>query len=105
MHHGLANAIMIPYGMEFNAQVSEERMKTICEVIGLKDRSSRSFITWLQELNAKIGIPKDLSSQKVTKEHLARLADLAEKDPCHPSNPRPVTRADFLAIYQKALGA
>jgi alcohol dehydrogenase class IV len=105
MHHGLANAIMIPYGMEFNASVSEDRMKTICEVIGLKERSSQSFINWLRELNAKIGIPKDLSSQKVTKDHLPRLADLAMKDPCHPCNPRPVTKEDFLAIYQKALGA
>jgi alcohol dehydrogenase class IV len=104
MHHGLANAIMIPYGMEFNASVSEERMKTICEVIGLKDHSSRSFIAWLKELNSKIGIPDRLSSQKVTKEHLGRLADLAEKDPCHGSNPRAVSRADFLAIYEKALG-
>ena len=104
MHHGLANAIMIPFGMEFNAEVSEDRMKTMCEVIGLKERSPRSFITWLQDLNAKVGIPKNLASQKVTKEHLVRLSDLAEKDPCHPSNPRAVTRADFLAIYQKALG-
>ncbi|HXH75994.1 MAG TPA: iron-containing alcohol dehydrogenase [Bacteriovoracaceae bacterium] len=105
MHHGLANAIMIPFGMEFNAEVAEERMRTMCEVVGLKERSPRSFITWLQELNAKIGIPKNLSSQKVTKEHLVRLSELAEKDPCHPSNPRPVTRADFLKIYEKALNA
>ncbi len=105
MHHGLANAIMIPYGMEFNAEVSEERMKTICEVVGLKERSSQSFIAWLRDLNSKIGIPKNLSSQKVTNVHLDRLVELAMKDPCHPCNPRPVTSADFLGIYQKALGA
>ncbi len=103
MHHGLANAIMIPYGMEFNAEVSEERMKTICEAVGLKEKSSSSFIHWLRELNKKLGIPSGLASQNITKEQLSRLVDLAVKDPCHPSNPRPVTKADFAAIYEKAL--
>lgn len=103
MHHGLANAIMIPYGMEFNAEVSESRMKIICEAIGLKEKSPADFIQWLRDLNNKLGIPAKLSSQKVTPDHLNRLADLAINDGCHPSNPRSVTRADFLAIYQKAL--
>jgi alcohol dehydrogenase class IV len=102
MHHGLANAIMIPFGMEFNASVSEARMKTICEVIGLEEKSSRAFIKWLNDLNAKIGIPKNLSGL-ATKEQIERLADLAEKDACHPCNPRPVTRKDFHEIFHKAL--
>jgi alcohol dehydrogenase class IV len=101
MHHGLANAIMIPYGMEFNSSVSEERMKTICEVIGLEEKSPKAFIAWLKDLNSKIGIPKNLSGL-ITQEHINRLADLAEKDACHPSNPRPVTRQDFHDLYQKA---
>lgn len=104
MHHGLANAVMIPYGMEFNSKSSEEKMKTICEVIGLKEKSSASFIHWLQELNSKIGIPNSLKGL-AKEEHLERLADLAEKDACHPSNPCPVTRKDFYDIYQKAIRA
>lgn len=103
MHHGLANAIMIPYGMEFNADVSEERMKVICEVIGLKEKSSTAFIGWLRELNKKIGIPQNLASFNITKEQLERLSDLAEKDPCHSCNPKPVTRKDFHSLYQKAM--
>ncbi len=103
MHHGLANAIMIPYGMEFNAEVSEERMQTMCEAIGLKDKSSRSFIAWLRQLNQKVGIPSTLSSQGVTEAHFEKLSALAEQDPCHGSNPRPVTRRDFADLYRKAL--
>lgn len=103
MHHGLSNAIMIPYGMEFNATVSEERMKVICEAVGLRERSSSAFINWLRELNQKIGIPHNLANQNITSEHIERLADLAIKDACHPSNPRALTRDDFLAIYKKAL--
>ena len=103
MHHGLANAIMIPYGMEFNAPVCEDRMKMICEVVGLNERSSASFIGWLRDLNRTIGIPAGLSTQGVEASSVERLADLAMKDPCHACNPRAVSREDFLSIYHKAL--
>lgn len=103
MHHGLANAMMIPFGMEYNASVSDSRMQTLCEVIGLKQRSSEAFIKWLRELNKKIGIPEKLSSQGVSKEHLEKLAELALKDPCHQNNPRAVTKDDFLELYRRAL--
>lgn len=103
MHHGLANAIMIPFGMEFNAPVCEERMGILCEVVGLKEKSSRAWIQWLKELNTKIGIPSNLSSQKVTRNHIERLSNLALHDPCHGSNPREVKIEDFKALYEKAL--
>jgi alcohol dehydrogenase class IV len=104
MHHGLANAIMIPYGMEFNASVCEEKMIRICETIGLAEKSSQAFINWLRELNQKLGIPSHLSSQGVSQEHLHRLVELAVKDPCHGSNPRAVSKEDFQKLYEKALG-
>lgn len=103
MHHGLANAIMIPYGMEFNAAACEEKFQTLSEVVGLKEKSSKAFIQWLRSLNSQIGIPEKLSAQGVTKEHLDRLSDLAINDPCHGSNPITVTRNDFYQLYQRAL--
>jgi alcohol dehydrogenase class IV len=103
MHHGLANAVMIPYGMEFNQPVSEGRMKTIASTIGLKEESGAGLIAWLKGLNQKLGIPANLGALKVTREHLEKLTDLAIKDPCHGSNERPVSRNDFLAIYTRAL--
>ncbi len=103
MHHGLANAVMIPHGMEFNLPVSEARMKTIAITIGLEDQSGRGFISWLKDLNHKLGIPPSLGSLGVTESHVDRLADLAILDPCHASNERPVTRADFAELYRKAL--
>ena len=103
MHHGLANAIMIPFGLEFNAEGSEERFKNMAEVCQLSDTSPRSFIQFIRDLNQEIGIPATLGSQKVGKEHLDKLADLAIKDPCHASNPRTVTREDFHRLYSKAL--
>ena len=103
MHHGLANAIMLPYGMEFNKSISGERMITIAKRIGLKDCSAVGFIQWIRDLNSKIKIPVKLSTQNVGHEHLEKLADLAIKDPCWASNERPVTRQDFYELFSKAL--
>ena len=103
MHHGLANAVMIPYGMEFNKSVSGPRMKTIADSIGLQNATADGFIAWLRELNQKIGIPANLKSLNVNATHLEKLADLAIKDPCHGSNEKPVTRQDFFNLYQEAV--
>ena len=102
MHHGLANAIMIPFGMEFNAEVSRERMKTICEAANLPEKTPEAFIGWLRSLNTKIGLPVNLKDL-ITKEQVDRLSDLAFQDVCHACNPRSVTREDFKNIYEKAL--
>jgi alcohol dehydrogenase class IV len=103
MHHGLANAVMIPYGMQFNQSVSGPRMKVIAETIGLQNASAEGFIAWLRDLNQKLGIPSSLKSLNVNSSHIEKLADLAIKDPCHGSNEKPVTQADFLKIYQEAI--
>jgi alcohol dehydrogenase class IV len=102
-HHGLANAIMIPYGMEFNIPGQENRFARIAQSMGIKGSSGDMVVKSLHELNSKIGIPAKLSDKGVTKSHLDHLSELAEADFCHPSNPRPVSRADFLALYQQAL--
>jgi alcohol dehydrogenase class IV len=103
MHHGLANAVMIPYGMQFNQSVSGPRMKVIAETIGLKNASAEGFIIWLRDLNQKLGIPSSLKALNVNSSHIEKLSDLAIKDPCHGSNEKPVTQADFLKIYQEAI--
>lgn len=102
-HHGLANAVMIPYGIEFNSEVSAERLATIAGVIGLKQGSAKAVVAWLHELNAQIGIPSRLAALGVPERDLNELADLAFADFAHPNNPKPVSREDFYKIYKKAL--
>lgn len=103
MHHGLANAIMIPYGMKFNVAGFEDRFATMARTLGLKDESGEAVINWLFELNKKLGLPTKLSDAGVKAEHLDALADLAIADFAHPNNPKPVTREDFRRIYDEAL--
>jgi alcohol dehydrogenase class IV len=103
MHHGLANAIMIPYGMKFNVAGFEDRFATMARTLGLKDESGEAVINWLFDLNKKLGLPTKLSDAGVKAEHLDALADLAIADFAHPNNPKPVTREDFRRIYDEAL--
>jgi alcohol dehydrogenase class IV len=103
MHHGLANALMIPYGMEFNISGQEERFAAMAHALGLETLTGEAVIDHLFSLNDQIGIPRKLSSQGVKAAHLEQLADLALADFCHPNNPKPVSREDFLSLYEQAL--
>lgn len=102
-HHGLANAVNIPYGMQFNIRGSEERFERIAVALELSEHTGEAVVSYLFALNKAIGIPTLLRDIGVKQEHLAPLADLAIADFAHPNNPKPVTRADFLGIYEKAL--
>jgi alcohol dehydrogenase class IV len=102
-HHGLANAINLPYGMEFNIEGSEEKFRKIARTLELKNETGQGVVAYLQELNSKIGIPAQLRSIGVKEEHLDTLADLALADFAHPNNPKPVSREDFRNLYSKAL--
>ena len=103
MHHGLANAIMIPYGLEFNIEGFEGRFAEMARAMGLKDQSGQAVIDGLHDLNSRVNIPSKLSSQGVETKHLEELADLAIADFAHPNNPKPVSREEFKALYEKAL--
>ncbi|HUC82052.1 MAG TPA: iron-containing alcohol dehydrogenase [Flavisolibacter sp.] len=101
-HHGLANAVNIPYGMEFNISGCEEKFRRIARTLELKDESGEAVVQYLFGLNSRINIPHKLQEIGVKEEHLEPLADLAIADFAHPNNPKPVTREDFLQLYQKA---
>src|ERR1051325_435332 len=102
-HHGLANAVNIPYGMEFNIKGFEYKFKKIARVLELKEETGEAVVKYLFDLNSKINIPHQLSDIGVQREHIETLAELAEADFAHPNNPKPVTRDDFRALYTKAL--
>ena len=102
-HHGLANAVNIPYGMEFNIRGSEEKFKQMARVLKLEKESGEEVVRYLFDLNEKIHIPLGLSAIGVKAEHIETLSDLALADFAHPNNPRPVSRDQFKQLYLKAL--
>ena len=102
-HHGLANAVNIPYGMEFNIAGFEHKFKQIARTLELKDETGEAVVKYLFELNSTINIPHHLKDIGVRKEHIETLSDLAIADFAHPNNPKPVSREDFRNLYCKAL--
>jgi len=102
-HHGLANAVNIPYGMEFNIEGFEEKFRQIARTLELKEENGKAVVKYLSDLNSRINIPHHLSAIGVKKEHIETLADLAIADFAHPNNPKPVSRKDFKSLYEKAL--
>ena len=102
-HHGLANAVNIPYGMEFNIDGFENKFKRIARTLELKEETGEAVVKYLFDLNSKINIPHKLSVIGVKQEHIETLADLAIADFAHPNNPKPVSREDFKNLYNKAL--
>jgi alcohol dehydrogenase class IV len=102
-HHGLANAVNIPYGMEYNIEGFEHKFKRIARTLALKEETGEAVVQYLFDLNSKINIPHKLNAIGVKPEHIETLADLAIADFAHPNNPKPVSREDFKQLYLKAL--
>ena len=102
-HHGLANAVNIPYGMEFNIRGFEHKFKRIARTLELKEETGEAVVAYLFDLNSKINIPHKLRDIGVKPAHIETLADLAAGDFAHPNNPKPVSREDFRNLYSKAI--
>lgn len=97
-HSGLAKAVMLPYGIQFNAEVCQNQIQRVERLIGSED-----LVKSLFELNEALHIPRRLRDIGVHREELITLSHLAYGDVCHLSNPRSVKEEDFLTLYRNAL--
>src|ERR1051326_2586263 len=88
-HHGLANAVNLPYGVKFNVPGFEDKFREIGRVMGLGEVMPDAVVEYLFDLNTKINIPHKLGDIGVKAEHIETLADLAIADFAHPNNPKP----------------
>jgi len=102
MHHGLANGIMIDHVMRFNADAAPAKMAELARVCGAGN-TGESFVEWLGAIKSRIGIPATLGGKGVTARHIPQLVEIAVKDTCHQTNPKPVSAADFERIFTQAL--
>ena len=102
-HHGLANAVNLPYGMRYNIGGSEKKFRQIARMMELPVEDGEAVVERLFALNGELGLPTRLRDAGVRQEHIETLADLAFADFCHPNNPKPVSREDFKKLYEEAL--
>jgi len=106
--HGVANALLLPTIMEFNAPASGDKYRHIARAMGVAGTESMSQEHYRQaacnavrQLGLDVGIPQSLSEIGAQKVDLPALANSAFKDVCTPGNPRDVTETEILALYQQ----
>jgi alcohol dehydrogenase class IV len=107
LHHGLANAVVLPSVMEFNRGVSTARLARVAVAMGepsgaRDDVLAAKAIDRVRALTREVGLPTRLAEAGVKEADLDGIADLAFRDASHQGNPRPTTRADLLAIARNA---
>jgi len=100
-HHGLANAVNLPYGMAFNLPGFEPAFDEMAHALGIAG-GHKAVPSFLLSLNENLGLPTKLRDIGVEKEHIEPLSQLALGDFCHPSNPKEVRLEDFKMIYERA---
>ncbi len=101
LHHGLANALMIEPVMRFNQEAVPAKFAELAHAVGAG--GGEAFVPWLARLKQEIGIAPKLSAVGVKHEQIGRLVEVAEKDICHQTNPRPCRREDFVRFFEQAL--
>jgi alcohol dehydrogenase class IV len=102
-HHGLTNAVVMPYVLEWNRAALENKMVRLAAWLGLEDRSFRGVLGWVLELRRAIGIPNALADIGVGEEHARPFAPQALNDPSTGGNPLPMTEQDFERLYLKCI--
>ena len=102
-HHGLTNAVVMPYVLVFNRPAVEDKMTVLARYLDLPAPSFEAVLDWVLALRAEIGIPADLASLGVTEDHIEQLAEMAVVDPSVGGNPVPLNRANLTALFQNAV--
>jgi len=103
IHHGLSNAIFMPYVLTFNKNLIENRIVSICDYLNLK-KSFDSFLEWILDLRKELNIPHKLSDViDPSKIDLDKLSKMALEDPSTSTNPKKMTIDDMKILYEYSI--
>lgn len=107
--HGVANALLLPIIMEFNAPAALDKYVEIAKAMTVykegmsQEEAARAAVDAVRALSVRVGIPQHLSELGIKESDLDKLATAAIVDVCTPGNPREVTKEIILDLYKKAL--
>tara|TARA_Y100001970_G_scaffold238948_1_gene300514 strand:- start:2101 stop:3264 length:1164 start_codon:yes stop_codon:yes gene_type:complete len=104
IHHGLSNAIFMPYVLTFNKDVIEDKIMKICKYLELKNQSFDGFINWILDLRKKLELPHTLS-EVIKKEDLdiEKLSGMALDDPSTSTNPKKMSIDHMKILYEHSM--
>ena len=107
--HGVANAILLPTIMEYNAECTGEKYRDIAKAMGVENTETMSQAEYrkaavdaVRKLSADVGIPADLK-EIVKDEDVQFLSESAYADACRPGNPRDTSVEEIAALYRSLL--
>ena len=104
VHHGLSNAIFMPYVLTFNKDKIENKIIKICDYLEIKDNSFNGFIDWVLNLRKELNIPHKLSDVIKEKDFdIERLSKMALDDPSTGGNPKKLSIDDMRNMYQHSM--
>ena len=98
-HHGLTNAVVMPYVLVWNREAIEGKMRRLAAYLGLESPGFDAVLQWVLQLRRQIGIPNTLADLGVGTEHARQFAPAALADPSTGGNPLPMTGRDFEQLY------
>ena len=103
LHHGLSNAIFMPYVLTYNKKFIEKRIVSICDFLGLK-KDFKCFLDWILELRKDLNIPHALAEViSEDKFDLEMLSKMALEDPSTATNPRLLNLEDMKKLYDHSM--
>ena len=103
IHHGLSNAIFMPYVLTFNKTFIKDKIVSICDYLNL-DKNFESFLSWILNLREELNIPHKLSEVvEVKKIDIEHLSQMALEDPSTATNPKKMTVDDMKILYEHSL--
>ena len=102
-HHGLTNAVVMPYVLVFNRAAIEDRLTRLAAWLGLPNPSFQAIMDWVLGLREKFEIPHTLAAMGVTDERLDELSEMAAQDPTAAGNPIPVGKAEMKQMFVAAI--
>jgi alcohol dehydrogenase len=101
-HHGLTNAVFVPYVLVFNRKAIEDKVKRLAAYIGLRP-SFRAFMDFVLELREQLAIPHTLAGLKVGDDKIDLIVKMAPEDPTAGGNPVKLDRRAARTIFMRAL--
>ncbi len=102
-HHGLTNAVVMPYVLAFNREAIEEKLARLAAWLGLPDPSFQSVMDWVLALREEIKIPHTLKDLGVGDDRLDELSEMAAVDPTAGGNPIPVGVPELRSMFISAI--
>ena len=102
-HHGLTNAVFMPYVMNFNQSAIKDRMDLLARYLGLPGTGYSAIMDWVLELRHTFNIANTPHELGVEESRLNELSEMAANDPTAGGNPIPVGAADMKVMYETAM--